>query len=137
MARAIDVDPSDAVPIWRQIEDGVRRLVACGGLKPGEAVPSVRDLARDLRVNPATVAKAYQRLTEAGLLEVRRGEGTFVSATPPSVPHAERARALRDGARRYAGVALGARFGRKDAAEALGEAFDHLDVRPREKGGRP
>ena len=84
MTRAIDVDPADAVPIWRQIEDGVRRLVACGGMRPGEAVPSVRDLARDLRVNPATVAKAYQRLTDEGLLEVRRGEGTFVAAAPSS-----------------------------------------------------
>ena len=137
MARAIDVDPSDAVPIWRQIEDGVRRLVACGGMKPDEALPSVRDLARDLRVNPATVAKAYQRLTDEGILEVRRGEGTFVSATPPAVPHAERARALREGATRYAGVALGSRFGRRDAAEALGEAFDRLEVRSREKEGRP
>jgi GntR family transcriptional regulator len=73
MSHALRVDPRDAVPIWRQIEDGVRRLVAAGALSPGATVPSVRDLARDLRVNPATVSKAYQRLTDAGVLEVRRG----------------------------------------------------------------
>ena len=55
---AIRIDPSDATPIWSQIEEGLRRLVASGALKPGAAVPSVRDLARDLNVNPATVAKA-------------------------------------------------------------------------------
>ncbi len=146
MTRAIDVDPADAIPIWRQIEDGVRRLVACGGMKPGEAAPSVRDLARDLRVNPATVAKAYQRLTDEGLLEVRRGEGTFVAAAPPALPHAERLRALREGATRYAGTALGARFGKEEASSALDEAFARLEAPPRrraeshakpEKGGRP
>ena len=136
MTRAIDVDPGDAVPIWRQIEDGVRRLVSSGALGPGEAVPSVRDLAKDLRVNPATVAKAYQRLTDEGLLEVRRGEGTFVSHTPPAIPLAERGRLLREGAQKYAGVALAARFGRGDAVEALERAFDRLNVRAREKGAR-
>jgi GntR family transcriptional regulator len=52
------IDPSDATPIWSQIEEGLRRLVASGALGPGAVVPSVRDLARELRVNPATVAKA-------------------------------------------------------------------------------
>lgn len=78
MERTLRVDPSDSTPIWSQIEEGVRRLVASGALAAGAAVPSVRELARELRVNPATVAKAYQRLCEAELLVVRRGEGTFV-----------------------------------------------------------
>ena len=67
------IDPTDATPIWSQIEEGLRRLVASGALAPGAVVPSVRDLARELRINPATVAKAYQRLTDAGVLTVRRG----------------------------------------------------------------
>jgi GntR family transcriptional regulator len=72
-------------------------------------VPSVRELARELRINPATVARAYQGLVEAGLLSIRRGEGTFVSEAPPSVPRGERNRLLRDGADRYA--ALGRTIG--------------------------
>ena len=88
MRRGLQVNPSDATPIWSQIEEGVRRLVASGALAAGSAVPSVRELARDLRVNPATVAKAYQRLTDAGVLSVRRGEGTFVAQTPPGYAHA-------------------------------------------------
>ncbi|HEY0787917.1 MAG TPA: GntR family transcriptional regulator, partial [Thermoanaerobaculia bacterium] len=73
----LQINPTDSVPIWKQIEEEVRRLVALGAFKPGTAVPSVRELAQRLRINPATVAKAYQRLTDAGVLAVRRGEGTF------------------------------------------------------------
>ena len=93
MTRALAIDPTDAVPIWKQIEDGVRRLVVAGVLAPGAAVPSVRELARELRVNPATVSKAYQRLTDAGVLEVRRGEGTFVADRPVGLVAARTARA--------------------------------------------
>ena len=75
MLGLLDIDPAAAAPIWRQIEDGMRRLVASGALPVGTAVPSVRELARELRVNPATVSKAYQRLTADGALEVRRGRG--------------------------------------------------------------
>ena len=99
------IDPGDAIPIWRQIEEGVRRLVASGALPASGPVPSVRDLARELRVNPMTVSKAYQRLTEAGILEVRRGEGTFVAAAPPTLARGERSRALREAAARYVSVA--------------------------------
>ena len=101
----IRIDPADATPIWSQIEESLRRLVASGALKPGAAVPSVRDLARELNVNPATVAKAYQRLTDAGVLAVRRGEGTYVADAPPAMSRAERTRILRDAAVRYASVA--------------------------------
>ena len=90
ISRSLHVDSADAAPIWSQIEQGVRRLVASGSLGAGSPMPSVRDLARELRVNPATVSKAYQRLTEAGLLEVRRGDGTYVAAEPPSLSRSER-----------------------------------------------
>ena len=133
MSHALRVDPRDAVPIWRQIEDGVRRLVASGGLAPGGSVPSVRDLARDLRVNPATVSKAYQRLTDAGILEVRRGEGTFVAAAPPAMARAERTRTLRDAAGRYAAVAVTLGAKEAEALEQLRTAWS--DVSRPLKGG--
>lgn len=115
----IQLDPRSAVPIWKQIEDGVRALVASGALAPGAPAPSVRELARDLRINPATVARAYQGLGEEGVLAVRRGEGTFVAEAPPQVPKNERARRLREGAERYA--ALGRSIGASDD-EMLGAA---------------
>ncbi len=101
MSLGLHIDPAAAVPIWRQIEDGMRRLVASGCLPPEAPVPSVRELARLLRVNPATVSKAYQLLVDAGLLTVRRGEGTFVADLSPDELAAERARLLDDAARRF------------------------------------
>ena len=127
------IDPSDATPIWSQIEEGIRRLVASGALKPGAPVPSVRDLAKDLRVNPATVAKAYQRLTEAGILTVRRGDGTYVAESPPPFSRAERSRTLRDAAVRYASLAATLGVTPEEAAEALASAWRGLDPR---KGAR-
>ncbi len=79
----IHIDAKSPVPIWSQIEQQIRLLVARGALTAGAPVPSVRELARDLVVNPATVSKAYQRLTEMEVLEVRRGQGTFVAAGAP------------------------------------------------------
>ncbi|HEY1434182.1 MAG TPA: GntR family transcriptional regulator, partial [Thermoanaerobaculia bacterium] len=117
------IDPSDAVPIWSQIEEGVRRRVASGALAPGAAVPSVRDLARDLRINPATVVKAYQRLTEAGVLTVRRGDGTYVADAPPAMGRSERARILREAAARLANVAASLGITREEAAQALEAAW--------------
>jgi DNA-binding transcriptional regulator YhcF (GntR family) len=133
MAVMLKVDPSDTAPIWRQIEEQMRRLVGSGAMGPGVAVPSVRELARDLRVNPATVVKAYQRLTDAGLLEVKRGEGTFVAKSPPKLKGSEIRGALKDGARRYAGVALAVGAGRAEAEVELGRAFETFE---REGGGR-
>jgi DNA-binding transcriptional regulator YhcF (GntR family) len=103
----LKVEPASAVPLWHQIERGFTRLLAAGSLRPGAKVPSVRDLAGHLRVNPATVAKAYQVLTDAGLLEVRRGEGTFAREIKPTAGARERREGLREAAARYAGAARG------------------------------
>jgi len=125
-SRGLHVDPRDAVPIWKQIEEGMRRLVASGALKPGAPVPSVRDLARDLQVNPATVVRAYQRLVDAGLLTVKRGEGTFVADGIPTLPKAERGRALAEGALRYASTAVTVGASKDEAGNALHAAFARL-----------
>jgi len=118
------IDPRDAVPVWRQIEEGLRRLVAAGGLRPGGAVPSVRELARELRVNPMTVSKAYQRLADAGVLEVRRGQGTFVASGAPQFGRGERTRTLRESASRYVAVALTLGASRSEAGDEVGAAWD-------------
>lgn len=101
----INVNPQDSVPIWKQIEGEIRRLVAIGRLERGMAVPSVRELSQELRVNPGTVQKAYQQLCASGLLAVRRGEGTFVEGTPERISSDERSERLRELAVRYASLA--------------------------------
>ena len=73
-----NIDPRSPVPLWGQIAARVRVAVAAGELLPGEALPSVRELARRLRVNPATVAQAYRELAGEGFVETRHGAGTFV-----------------------------------------------------------
>jgi GntR family transcriptional regulator len=123
MKRLLKISPADAMPIWRQIEDGIRRLVASGALMSDNPLPSVRDLAKELVVNPATVAKAYQRLADAGVVTVRRGEGTFVAARPPTLGKAEFGRILREAAARYASVASTMGASPEEAIEALRVVF--------------
>src|SRR5687768_9578262 len=104
----------------------MRRMISLGTLAPGDAVPSVRDLARDLRVNPNTVARAYQRLTDAGVFAVRRGEGTFVADVPVPLKKSERNETLRDAAGRYAGTAVSVGASLDEAVEELETSFDRL-----------
>ena len=120
------INPTDPAPIWRQIEEGMRRLVTVGALAPGAPVPSVRDLARELRVNPATVSRAYQRLTDGGVLSVRRGDGTYVADEPAQLKKAERHELLRDAATRYASAVLSAGIQLEEATAELEAAWQRL-----------
>jgi len=123
MHHVLDIDPAAAAPIWRQIEDGMRRLVASGSLAAGSAVPSVRELAKAVRVNPATVSKAYRRLTDARLLTVRRGEGTFVAELSTAALAELRRRLLVDGAAAYIRVAASVGADRGEAVRAVEEGW--------------
>ena len=126
-APRIRVDPTLPTPIWSQIEESARYLVASGALRPGDALPSVRDLAREQRINPNTVAKAYQRLAEAGSLEARRGEGTFVAERPPALPAAEKGRLVREGATRFSTLAVNLGVAQAEAVSALQAAWPASD----------
>jgi GntR family transcriptional regulator len=75
----ITLDLKSKVPIYIQIRDQLRLLIATGELKDGSQMPPVRDLATELLINPNTVSKAYQELEREGYIETRRGMGTFVS----------------------------------------------------------
>lgn len=77
--QALQVDASDATPIHAQLERGIRVAIATGTLRPGDKLPTVRQLAVDLRVNANTVAKVYAYLERTGAVETRRGVGTFVA----------------------------------------------------------
>ena len=92
----VSVDPRDRTPIYAQLERGLRAAIATGRLRPGDQLPTVRQLAVDLRVNANTVARVYGELERAGVLETRRGVGSFISATPAAArPRAEHERRLR------------------------------------------
>lgn len=84
------IDPRSPTPLYEQIAARIRVAVAAGELGPGDSLPSVRSLARDLRVNPATVVQAYRDLALDGFVEMRHGHGTFIQDVPTFVRDEER-----------------------------------------------
>jgi GntR family transcriptional regulator len=92
----VSVDQHDPTPLYAQLERGLRAAVATSRLRPGDQLPTVRQLAVTLRVNANTVARVYAELERAGVIETKRGVGSFVSATPEQVhPPREHERRLR------------------------------------------
>ena len=75
----LHITPSDGVPIYRQIVNQLKHLVAAGRLAPGEELPAIRVLASELLINPNSVARAYLELERAGVVVKRHGSGTYVS----------------------------------------------------------
>ncbi|NOZ94544.1 MAG: GntR family transcriptional regulator [Acidobacteria bacterium] len=124
MTFELRIEPAGPVPIWRQIEDGIRRGVASGELAPGGAVPSVRELAVALRVNPATVAKAYRRLVDSGILMVRRGEGTYVTELNENEVAVLRDHELLHAARGFAHAAKALGASPEDAADLVTRVWE-------------
>jgi GntR family transcriptional regulator len=86
-----DIDPRSPTPLYEQIAARVRVAVASGELAPGDSLASVRALARELRVNPATVVQAYRDLAADGFVEMRHGQGTFIQEVSPFLRDEERA----------------------------------------------
>lgn len=86
----IHITPHDGVPIYLQIVNQVKYLVASGRLAPGAELPAIRVLAEQLVINPNTVARAYRELELAGLVEKRRTAGTYVSDTGSRLARRER-----------------------------------------------
>jgi len=100
------LDLRSGVPVYRQIIDQVLGGISAGSLKPGDQLPTVRQLAVDLAVNANTVARVYAQLERDGMLETRRGVGTFVRESPsPQATRAHRERELRELIRRFVGDA--------------------------------
>jgi GntR family transcriptional regulator len=82
----LTIDPRHHTPIHVQLEHGIRAAIAAGRVRPGDQLPTVRQLAVDLQINANTVARVYGHLERLGVLETHRGVGTFVAARPPAPP---------------------------------------------------
>src|SRR5438093_13673767 len=91
------IDPNHPTPLYAQLERSIRFAIATGKLGIGEQLPTVRQLAVDLRINANTVAKVYAELERSGVVETRRGVGTFVTARPnEAASRRDRDRGLRE-----------------------------------------
>ncbi|MDI3280235.1 MAG: GntR family transcriptional regulator [Bacillota bacterium] len=77
------IDPNSGIPIYVQLKEAIRRAIALGEYAPGDQLPTVRQLAVDLKINVNTVSKVYAELEREGLLATRQGRGTFVNNNPP------------------------------------------------------
>ena len=91
---AIQIDSKSGVPFYRQIIEQVKFAIARGGLTTGDRLPTVRQLAVDLSINPNTVIRAYRQLEIEGVLETHQGSGTFVGTQKPKVDELEQQRML-------------------------------------------
>ncbi|CAG0958564.1 HTH-type transcriptional repressor YtrA [Gammaproteobacteria bacterium] len=94
---AMSIAWSDSTPIYRQLRDRVVAMILDGVLKPGDPLPSVRQVSGDFQINPITVSTAYQELVDENLVEKRRGLGMYVTdGAPEALLKSERERFLRD-----------------------------------------
>ena len=116
----LSIDSNDPTPIYAQLERALRAGIATGRLQPGDQLPTVRQLAVDLRVNANTVARVYAELERAAVIETRRGVGSFISATPSQArPPREHERRLRAFATRVLADADTAGFALDEVIAAL------------------
>ena len=121
------INPHSGVPVYRQIIDQVKFFVSGGSIKPGDKLPSIRELARNLSVNPTTVAKAYERMASEGIIEKQAGKGAFICDWQEQMNASTREQKLRDLARQMAvemkqmGMSMGT------ILKVLGEEIDRLE----------
>ena len=118
------IDPRSPTPLYEQIASRLRIAIASGELGAGAGLPSVRQLAAQLRVNPATVVQAYRELESEGFVKTRHGAGTFVSEIDPGKKSSERSEEARRLVREM--IAAASRFGltAQDLAEAMHAELD-------------
>ncbi len=133
------LDFQDKVPIYTQIVDQVKSLVAGGALRPGDQLPTVRELAADLRINFNTVARAYRLLHEERVLSTQQGRGTYVLGPPPAVePSQLRSRRLREMVQGWLAEAERLGYGPVEVDQLWAESFAAwTDGRPAEDRQSP
>lgn len=88
------LNSSSGVPVYRQLIDQIQAGIATGALAPGAQLPTVRQVAVDLAINPNTVMRAYRELEIRGVLDTQQGTGTFIASPPAQSPEDERTRRL-------------------------------------------
>ncbi len=118
----LKLDFRSELPIYTQIVEQIRKLVANGVLKQGDQLPTVRQLATDLRVNFNTIARAYRLLDEAGLISTQQGRGTYIWEEPsPATSQKLRNQVLEELTRQYLADAAALGFSLEEVAQRIVE----------------
>jgi len=123
------LDLRSGVPVYRQIIDQVQAGVATGALAAGHQLPTVRQLAVDLAINPNTVLRAYREMEIRGVLETQQGTGTFISYRQPKPDDAERQRQLDQLVTEFVARVGAAGFTLQDVTELLFDRYPKLGKR--------
>lgn len=132
----VHVNPSSGVPIYLQIESQVKQARAAGALRPGDPLPSVRKLATELRINPNTVARAYQELERGGVIHTVPGGGTYLAEGAPGLLKSEKVRRLRPHAVQIAVEGTQLRLSREDILKIVEEELDKVGGSDEQPGDR-
>lgn len=125
----VHVHPSSGVPLYLQIESQLKHAIAAGALKSGDALLPVRKLAVEIRVNPNTVARAYQNLERDGIIRTVPGGGTYVAESSPGLLKSEKLRRLRPFAVQVAVEGVQLRLAQEDILKVVKESLKDLGVR--------
>lgn len=125
----VHVNATSGLPIYLQIESQVKYAAAAGAVKQGDVLPSVRKLASELRINPNTVARAYQNLERDGVIRTVPGGGTYVADNVPGLLKAEKIKRLRPFAMQLAVEGSHLRLTREDIVELLQDSLNELGAK--------
>jgi|ERR1700688_4547505 GntR family transcriptional regulator len=122
----LHVSSSTGIPLYLQIESQLKHAIAAGVLKQGDTLPSVRQLAAELRINPNTVGRAYQNLERDGVTRTVPGGGTYVADNVPGLLKSEKLKRLRPFAMQLVVEGRQLRLTGDDIFKLIQEALDEL-----------
>ena len=126
----LHLDHHSGEAIYRQIVEAIKYRIASGALAPGQKLPSIRQLAGELKINPRTVVKAYEELQHDELVVMKHGQGVFVSTNRHSAPAGVRRKAIAEMARRLLSEAMRMGADTKEIARIVAEEADKMEPNP-------
>jgi len=122
----IRVNFNSGEPVTRQVVAQIKWMVASGRLQPGEKLPSIRELAKQLKVNPTTVTRIYAELSSDDLIVLKQGQGAFVTSQPATVHRAQARKQVKELVRRMLAEAVRMGLGRADIQQLIDAEFQKL-----------
>lgn len=124
----VRLDHHSGEPIYQQLVEQIKYRIASGQIRPGDQLPSIRELAGELKINTRTVVRAYDELRHAGLVVLRQGQGAFVNTNRGSIPAKARRKALKEHARRLLSEANRLGSNSDEVIDAISEVAKEMEA---------